>query len=305
MKRYRKRGFAFSFGWIFAIIVGAVIIFLAIYGTTKLIGTEKKIRDTEVGKEIGIILKPVETNIETSKISNIILKDNTKLYNDCNSKSGTFGTQKISVATESGIGNPDERGERISFKNKYIFSSEVVEGKKYIVFAKPLDMPFKIADLIYVLSVDDRYCFVGPPNEVEDEIEDLGINIVNITNNEGECPSGSEVVIFNGNKRLVKNFEEFNFEGAALGLGAAFSDKEIYECQVRRLMRRASELASIYRAKSALLAPKVGCGTNLEIDLKKYAEDTLNVESSEGLIVIKQLSDDLRRKNDDLYCKIF
>ena len=98
-----KKGFEFSFGWLFAIIVGAVIIFLAIYATTNLIKTEREIQDTELGKQLGIILNPIETALETGKASKISFPLETRLYNDC-SLQGTFGSQKISTATKSGIG---------------------------------------------------------------------------------------------------------------------------------------------------------------------------------------------------------
>ena len=34
-------------------------------------------------------------------------------------------------------------------------------------------MPFKIADLIYITSTNDKYCFVDAPDDIEDEIKDL------------------------------------------------------------------------------------------------------------------------------------
>src|SRR3989344_1332295 len=145
-----RRGFEFSFGWLFAIIVGAVIIFLAIYATTNLIKTEREIQDTELGKQLGIILNPIETALETGKASKISFPLETRLYNDC-SLQGTFGSQKISTATKSGIGEKWlAPGEASTFRNKYLFSDKIVEDKNYIVFSKPLEIPFKIANLIYI-----------------------------------------------------------------------------------------------------------------------------------------------------------
>jgi len=68
-----KRAFEFSFSWLFAIIMGAVIIFLAIYAANKFIGTERAKQDTELGKELGIILLPIETGLETAKTESVIM----------------------------------------------------------------------------------------------------------------------------------------------------------------------------------------------------------------------------------------
>lgn len=61
-----KKAFEFSFGWIFAVIVGAVFIFLAIYASMKLLETQRNTQDTELGKKLGIILTPLETSLETA-----------------------------------------------------------------------------------------------------------------------------------------------------------------------------------------------------------------------------------------------
>ena len=50
-----RRGYLqISFAWILAIIVGATILFLAIYFTTKLVNTEQTSQDAQVGKEVGV-----------------------------------------------------------------------------------------------------------------------------------------------------------------------------------------------------------------------------------------------------------
>ena len=118
-----KKGFEFSFGWLFAVIVGAVVIFLAIYASTSFIKQNRNIQDTFAGKELGVILSPVETSLESAKTTEISFPVDTRVYNDCKT-TGNFGSQGISIASKSGVGaqwqNP---GEISRFYNKYIFSS--------------------------------------------------------------------------------------------------------------------------------------------------------------------------------------
>ena len=57
----------------------------------------------------------------------------------------------------------------VGFENKYIFSDREVEGKKFYVFSKPFEFPFKVTDLIYMTSSLKKYCFVNAPEDIEEE----------------------------------------------------------------------------------------------------------------------------------------
>lgn len=312
-----KKGFEFSFAWIFAIIVGAVFIFLAIYGVTNFIKQQRGISDTFAGKEIGIILSPVETSLESGKTNQISFSAETRVYNDCKTK-GNFGSQGISVAMKSGIGQEwPEPGQPSIFYNKYIFSTSTVEGKKAMVLAKPFNMPYKVADIILLWGVEEEYCFVNPPREIEDEIEDLSIYGINVTSSKANCKKDSKKVCFGStgcdmdvdlHLKTVKKYKQTLYysddKENALLYGAIFSDPGIYECQVKRLMKRASELALLYRAKSETLSPR-GCSSNLESDLIIYSNQTSAFNSSIALDGIKYSADELGRRNNALSCKLF
>ena len=316
-----KKGFEFSFAWLFAIIVGAVILFLAIYVTTRLIQTQRTVQDTELGKELGIVLNPLETSLETAKVSSITLPQPTRLFNECDEDLGTFGVQKISIATRLSIGEQWQApGFPSSFRNKYLFSSDVVEGTKYIVFSKPFEMPFIVANLIYLFSDNDRFCFVDPPLELEKEIESLQIEQIAITSEVSSCPEETRKVCFrssgcdidvtldvSGKIRgtLKKKFlDRVYFDSPSLFYAALFSSPLMYECQIQRLMHRTSELAGLYASKGTLLATK-NCPSNIESDLALYAQQTFSLNRSSDLAAIAILSDQLRRKNSDLSCKLF
>jgi len=309
-----KRGIEFSFAWMFSIFVGAVILFLAIFATTRLIGTEKAISEAEVAQQLGILLNPVETSIESGKISKIGFAADTRIFNTCR-EVGNFGSQKISTATRSDIGEEwGSPGVPSTFFNKYIFSSEIVEGKEVFVLAKPLEMPFKVADLLIIWSDKEFYCFVSPPSDIEEEIEDLKPKNVNVSDFVENCPRGYREVCFAREgcdidvslsfNTVTKNGESVTYFGDSLLYAAIFADPEIYECQLKRLTKRISELALLYKAKAETLAFK-GCSSNLESDLSLYSTGAAALEDSSDLAGVVSLSDSLGRRNEFLSCKLF
>ena len=75
-----KRGdLNISFGWLFAIIVGAVILVLAIYGATKVIKTGQQEGQAVSAKELGILLNPLETGFESASSTHLSLKTETRI----------------------------------------------------------------------------------------------------------------------------------------------------------------------------------------------------------------------------------
>ncbi len=289
----------------FAIIIGTAIIFIAVYAATKLIGTGEKISDTETGKQIGILLSPVETSIEEGKSATISLVEEARITNICN-ENGNFGSQKIKV----GGGVPS------TFYNKYIFSEDEINGRKLYVFSMPLKMPFKVADMTIVYSDKERYCFITPPNDIKKEIESLGLTNVNVSISKAECISEARTVCFSGEDCDINVFEEYNsiekdgervyYEsrfGNALLYGAIFSSDEIYECQLKRLMKRTSELSLIYLEKGSLVYEK-GCVSNSEQELIKLSEVS-GISNSQELINVINAATEVENKNDEALCKLF
>ncbi|MAG37774.1 hypothetical protein CMI45_00080 [Candidatus Pacearchaeota archaeon] len=316
MRRINKRGFEMSFGWMFSIIAGAVIIFLAIYATTQFIEVDRTQRDTEIGKEVGILLTPLETGLDTSRAAKIIMPVESRIFNSCDNR-GNFGSQQISVSTRSGIGEEwQEAGVPSSFHNKYLFSSDESEGKNYNIFVKPLEMPFKVADLIFLWSDKESYCFVQPNLDVEDDINDLSLENMFVVSDVGECPDGSKSVCFvnsgcdidvNENSKSVKKkrrTETVFYEGDLI-YGAILSSPDTYNCQVKRLMGRASEIALLNVAKGSYLSVK-GCRSDrITGNLISYSNKTKSLGESLELREINFLSDEIRRQNENLGCKLF
>jgi hypothetical protein len=312
-----KKGIEFSFGWLFALIVGAAILFLAIYAAVRLVTTERTVQDTETAKQLEVILTPVETGTETAKsVTPITFPSISRVYNNCSTR-GNFGEQKISIATSSGLGQRwQEPGFEITSLNKYIFSRDVVEGKQIYAFSKPFSMPYKVANIIYIWT--DKYCFVNPPKEIEDEIKSLNMRNVNATPFLSSCDKKSikvcfyteeptcDVLVNPDMKTVTKKGRTVFYEGA-LVYGAIFAEPVLYECQVKRLMKRTAELAMLYNAKSEDLASRAGgCSSNLQGDLMNLATMTTAINNSAELRQIFFITQSLENENNKITtCKLW
>jgi len=303
-----------SFGWIFALIAGAVIIFLAIYFTAKLGQTQQELRSAEVGTEIGTLLNPLETGFESAQTSSITIPAETRIHNKCNDFSGNFGEQIIQLDQKS-FGKWSETTTKVSFENKYIFSDSEIEGKKFYIFSKPFYFPFKIADLFYMTSANEKYCFMNAPYDIENEILDL--NQSNLIT-EG-CTSADTTVCFDSDKCDInvdyssgiveKDGEEMYFvetveESKVLMYAAIFSNKEVYECQLKRLMMRLKELSQLYGEKELLNFNK-GCNGNLRLDLIELSDMASSFGSSEEIREVKIKADVIEEGNSYAYCKLW
>ena len=303
-----KRGYLqISFAWLFAILVGAVILFLAIFLSTKLIRTEQTSMGAQTGKEIGILLNPLETSFETGKTTSLTLPVETRIYNKCNNN-GVFGNQIIQISQKS-FNKWTETDIDIAFSNKYIFSERYVEGKKFYVFSKPFEFPFKVADLIYITSSLEKYCFVNPPEDIEEELSDLGQENLLIE----DCSDSKNIMVcfedsdcdINVNyysKYVEKDDEKMYFGGDALMYAAIFSNSDVYECQLKRLMQRVENLALLYKDK-ALFVAETGCHSNL--NLIELVNAAGSFSSSEELYEMNYLVEDIKEKNDLAECVLW
>jgi len=315
MKKNKKAFLQISFAWLFAILVGMVILSLAIYASTKIIKTEQISLDATTAKEIGVLLNPLETGFETGKTNSITLPSETRIYNRCNNNE-VFGRQIIKVSQKNFNEWTDTEVD-VGFSNKHIFSENFVEGKKFLLFSKPFEFPFKIADLIYLTSIEKKYCFIDAPEDIEDEIEDL--NQENLLtedcsdkeNNESVkiCFSSSsgncDIIVDYGDRSVEKNEEIMYFYSDSLMYASIFSDKEIYECQLKRLMQRAHETTLLYKDKGDFIS-REECFSNLNQDLLELSNLENNFEGSEGLNnYITNLVNNIETKNNIAECKLW
>ncbi|MDP3992586.1 MAG: hypothetical protein U1B79_00745 [Candidatus Pacearchaeota archaeon] len=304
-----KNGFIqISFAWLFAIIIGAIILFFAIYASVKLINIEEGVSTAETGKEISVLLNPLETGFGEERTTPLTIPVESRINNRCESFAD-FGEQEISISQKKG-GEWTDTGVGSVTYNKYIFSNKSVQGKNFYLFSKPFEFPFKISDLIFLTSAEETYCFVDAPEEIQEELTSLSqANL--FTEN---CPSDSKKVCFGSDSNcdiIVKENEKsvekddgelVYYETDALMYAAVFADKEIYECQVQRLMKRLGILALIYNDKENILS---GRGCPAEVNLLGLADSASSLRDSSDLIVVKAAADDVENENDGADCKLW
>jgi len=292
---------------IFAIIAGAFILSLAIYTAIKIIGLGETESDAKIGKEIGILFNPLETGFETGKTTSFGLPAETRIYNKCNNN-GNFGRHLIQISQKS-FNKWTETNIDVGFSNKYIFSEIPAEGKTFYVFSKPFEFPFKVSDLIYLTSSKKKYCFIESPKEIKEELEDLqqeniflencsGIKIC--FNRENNCDVNVEYNL----GYLEKNNKKLYFEGDALMYAAIFSDKELYECELKRLMQRVEQLTLLYRDKANFISNK-DCNSNINSELIQLNNLANSLENSADLSNIKSLVEDVEYKNENAICRLW
>ena len=183
---------------------------------------------------------------------------------------------------------------------------------KYEQYTKLEDViPF--SDIIYMTTSEDRYCFIGSPDEIKEEISNL--NQANLLT---ENCSGSEIkVCFNNQDcdinvnynlgRVEKNNEFMYFDDGdtALMYAGIFSDKSVYECQLRRLMLRVKELSLLYIDKETI-STKRGCvENNLAGDLGTLSSLAESLKNSDELELVKIRAEDIDEKNDARRCLLW
>jgi len=294
-----------SFGWLFAIIVGAFILFLAIFLSVKIVDQGNTEVNAKTGKEFGILLNPLETGFDSTKSSSITMPVDSRIYNTCNElQNSVFGTQLIEVSQKS-FGEWAKTDLQVGFLNKYLFSEEVVEGKKYYIFSKAFDFPFKVSDIIVITSSKDNYCFVDAPEDISKDISRIGQANFKVEN----CSEDSIRICFERGSRcdinvnydqrkVTKGSGSVYFEGDALMYGAIFSDKDLYECQVKRLMKRVKVLSDLYFDKANFVAER-GCDSALNTQLNMLSSGAENYKSSTDLSRLQILAEEIREINED------
>ena len=317
LSRFTRKKAQFNFVWLFAIIAGGAILVLSIYGAVKTGDTMRFQSDTEVAKSISIITDPLQAGFSEGSFGRISFRQETKINNIC--FSGGFGKNDISVATRSDVGEKwNLPGGATSIHNKYIFSSERSSGKDYYVFSKPFSFPYKIADMIFLTP--DNYCFLNAPEEVANEI--IGLNIPNIEVENCTLTNSINVCFGNGNDCDVivygacrNNCDSVYDEGTVvkgsddmkyvrnLMYAAIFSDKLIYDCNVKRLMYRTGKIAEEFAEKADLLDAR-NCNTNMKPDLVAWNSLTINA-SSDDLISLRTMANNIEDKNNRELCGVW
>jgi len=304
IKKGRGGFLQFSFSWLFAIIVGIVILILAIYTASKFMGIGGESNTLQASKQIEAWLQSFSLGVQSGFKTNLETRLDTRIESMCDSTED-FGEQGFRISQFS-FNKWGDSKEITGTQNIYVFTESPSEGKNFVVFAKPLKIPFKVGDLVYLKSGSSQYCFADAPDDVRYEIEHL--NNTNIFFDDCQDKKMKQVCFSNRGagkcdmwvdyeaKSVEKEGGTVFFIDDSMMHAAIFSDRDTYECQVVRLMKRANSVAKIYEQKIAL---NEGCGGNLKDDLVIFEEQTSKIESSSQLSGLAEISDSLENKNSE------
>ena len=236
-----------------------------------------------------------------------------------------FGKNDISVATRAGVGEEwNLPGGATSIHNKYIFSSGVNSGFDYYVFSKSFGFPYEVSDLIFLTT--DNYCFVNAPDGVPGfdvpnievanpsghenlQAGDCDVDAVRVCFGSGDdcdmivygsCSSGCDSIYDEG--IVVKDGVDMRYVGDLI-YGAIFSDKGVYDCNVRRLLYRAGKIAEEFVNKADLMDAR-NCNTNLKPDLIVWKSLVENA-SVDDLASLRTMANVIDRKNRQEACGVW
>lgn len=308
LKKLGKRGIELSFGWMFALIAGAAILFLAVFFAWQLLKIGEQEVDAKTTEQLSILFDPMETGLASSRsFAPINLNRETRVYSECK-ETGEFGESILALSSKY-FEKWSERGVSKKINNKYIFSEDRLEGKKLYFNSLPFEMPFKVSEII--MMYNKNYCFPE-----DSEISGSGIETDNCSSDsikvcfESSCDISIYGLCSNYNCKsdydygyVIKNNSRMYFAGNLM-YAAIFSSPENYECNVLRLMKRLSYLAILYQEEASFLEGR-GISTGLESDMISLASLARSVKTSEDLLFMKEQVDIIESKNEALNAKLY
>jgi len=101
-RKLDKKGIGMSFNWIFAIIAGAFILFLAVFAASKFIQTSENTLYTETAASLISFFDPLETGLASGKAHEIGFQKKSKVFFDCEENlNPPFGKQTISFSEQT------------------------------------------------------------------------------------------------------------------------------------------------------------------------------------------------------------
>jgi hypothetical protein len=314
MKEVSKSG-QFNFTWLFAILAGGAILVLAIFGAMRSGETSQYQSNVEIAKTLDVITNPLQAGYAEAKYSKIEFASETRLRNTC--FAGEFGENKLLVTSKNEMNDEwQNRGGEVSIENKYIFSENENVAKTYYVFSKPFYFPYKVADVIFLISKE--YCFKNTPQELSFELENLDIPNIKLK----DCSNQSEIVCFgrtssdcdivvypecNENICNTNNYDrgtvqkdsgQIKYVGNLL-FAAIFSSEENYDCNIERLTYRARKIGKGYSGKIDLMNAR-GCSSGAKPRLTSWilnlnSTNPDNINSASKYDLMKSLEEEGQR----------
>lgn len=312
-----------EFSWIFAVIVGALILFLAFYFVGTNLLSKQYEQATVEAQSLDIILNPFSQFGEIKELDSrpLALPQKSTITFSCNEPTTqSLGNNEITIISKTKSGIP-----RVVY-DKYLFAEQQLETKKFQALSAPFEMPWRVAEIIILWPYDKAYCFISAPQFIKDSLgneSSTGLNLSSIFFD--NCPQGSTRVCFvsgsgsscdikvsiQGSNDLghkgstLKQGSTLYFASDALMYASIFSDKEIYNCNLKRLASRLYSEASIYEEKAKALLQR-GCSVSFNLVALKQASSELSSSVSESrLNQLWQVANQLKQQNDMASCSLF
>lgn len=328
-----KRAQMPAFGWVFAIIIGIMILFLAGYLIGKMIRTNEYESEVEMARGFDIILNPFASIGGIGPVSmgkTVRLAQETALEFSCDDTG--LGSQGLMLKTKSSFGGWGDLTEEMSIYDKYIYS-ENAQGKNFYILSKSFELPFRIDELIYIVS--DDYCFINAPEKMNEQFENL--NMPKIKFDADDCEGknvcfgidqdycdvaveGSECedeffcdnIYEHGSVKKKGERDTFYFATDAMLYAAIFSDYYTYDCNFNRLMNRLDLLCDIYKEKIGKMNPECNADSinnelaKLKADVQELKE-LIKTGNDAGSMAEQLYSDAemLGEANSDADCSVF
>ncbi|MCX8194278.1 MAG: hypothetical protein N3G19_02880 [Candidatus Pacearchaeota archaeon] len=308
-----------EFSWVFAVIVGAMILFFAFYFVGTNLLSKQYERATVEAHSLDVILNPFSQfgELKALDAKPVALPQKSVVEFSCQeSTTQSLGTNEIKIISKGEAGIP-----RVVY-DKYIFAEANLETRKFQALSVPFEMPWRVAELIILWPYDKNYCFLSAPQFVKDSLGNetsAGLNISSIYFD--SCPENSIRVCFQGGSNCdvqVSGASQHKgstykkdsgstiyFVSDALMYASIFSDKEIYNCNLKRLAFRLYLETSIYEEKNKALAQK-GCSVYFNLaPLKQVALELSSSVSESKLNQLWQIAQQIKRQNEMAHCSLF
>ncbi len=323
-----------EFNWLFAIIIGAVILFLAIYFAGRLIRTSGYKTSAVLLRNFDALLNPFASIGAVGEVESKPIKMPVETMVEFSCDSTELGRQGLRLRSKGSFGKWGEFAPEEGYYyiyDKYIYAAGL-KGEKFCLLSKPFALPFRVDDVIYIIAQD--YCFVDAPEKIKEELQVMnksGCRFIEFKESKIGCKEGSKKVCFDGincdiNVKGVLCGEDEECEGAynygdvaykdgeilpfvtdALLYAAIFSDSKTYECNLERLMYRLGLLCDIYNARTAKLSGR-GCNMeNIDSLITILHDKSIEVDmiDTTDMSELYTLAQDLAKRNYYLECPLF
>ena len=150
--RLNKKGIAISFNWIFSMIAGVLILIFLVYFAVQNTDLFGNVTSKVVSEELEILFSGIET-IKTKTSLNF--DKNVELRFSCNQ-----GKQVLNVNGKSGN----------SLKGKIVFAPNIVESDVFNITTQPWNVPFRVANFIYLWDEGYEFSRDAPEIDLIDEL---------------------------------------------------------------------------------------------------------------------------------------